>query len=37
MGHQLAMKKTPVSSTEELRIVEGEGSMPDNNDRNGES
>ncbi|KAL4220794.1 hypothetical protein ACF0H5_019062 [Mactra antiquata] len=33
LGHT-AMKKTPVSSTEELRIVEGEGSLPDNTDRN---
>ena len=32
---QQTVKKTPVSSTEELRIVEGEGSLPDNTDFNG--
>ncbi|XP_052270651.1 kinesin-like protein unc-104 isoform X2 [Dreissena polymorpha] len=30
---QTAVKKTPVSSTEELRIVEGEGTSPDNSDQ----
>ena len=34
---QTVVKKTPVSSTEELRIVEGEGSLPDNVDCNGKS
>ncbi|XP_060574744.1 kinesin-like protein unc-104 isoform X4 [Ruditapes philippinarum] len=34
---QTMVKKTPVSSTEELRIVEGEGSLPDNVDGNVES
>lgn len=34
---QQPIKKTPVSSTEELRIVEGEGTVPDNTDGSSKS